>query len=108
MSFFELTIRKGREPFLVDIADEFNLQYNEHFNIALVKVTSATALDQTTTDQILSKVKKLIGTDKTIQLDTHIDAAIIGGFIIQFGDNLYDSSVVYQLAKLKQSFSHNS
>jgi len=107
MSFFELTIRKGREPLLVDIADEFNLQYNEHFNIALVKVTSATALDQTTTDQILSKVKELIGTDKTIQLDTHIDAAIIGGFIIQFGDNLYDSSVAYQLAKLKQSFSHN-
>jgi F-type H+-transporting ATPase subunit delta len=65
-------------------------------------------LDQTTTDQILSKVKELIGTDKTIQLDTHIDASIIGGFIIQFGDNLYDSSVAYQLAKLKQSFSHNS
>jgi F-type H+-transporting ATPase subunit delta len=53
-------------------------------------------------------VKELIGTDKTIQLDTHIDPTIIGGFIIQFGDNLYDSSVAYQLAKLKQSFSHNS
>ena len=44
--------------------------------------SSATALDEQQPIGFLSKVKELIGTDKTIQLDTHIDAAIIGGFII--------------------------
>ncbi|MCO6461259.1 MAG: ATP synthase F1 subunit delta [Saprospiraceae bacterium] len=108
MAFFNLTIQKGRESLLVDIADEFFEQYNHQFNIALVKVTSATTLDQPTIDKILDKVKSLVGSDKTIQLETVVNPDIIGGFIIQYDDKLYDSSVAYQLSKLKQSFLQHS
>jgi F-type H+-transporting ATPase subunit delta len=107
LAFFDLSVKKGRESLLVDIADEFTTQYNAKFNIALVKVTSASALDDATSEQIMSKVKGLIGSGKTIQLETKIDPALIGGFIIEFDDKLYDSSVVYQLNKLKHSFSNN-
>ncbi len=107
MAFFNLSVKKGRESLLIDIAEEFNTQYNAQFNIALVKVTSATALDAATTEKILSKVRSLIGENMTIQLETKIDPVLIGGFIIQFEDKLYDSSVLYQMNKLKQTFSQN-
>jgi len=107
LAFFDLSVKKGRESLLIDIADEFTTQYNTKFNIALVKVTSASALNESTTEQIMSKVKGLIGAGKTIQLETKVDPALIGGFIIEFDDKLYDSSVAYQMNKLKQSFSHN-
>lgn len=106
MAFFDLSVKKGRESLLVDIADEFKALYNRHFNIALVKVTSAVALNEATKDQILSKVKTMVGADKQIQLETKVDPALIGGFIIQYDDKLYDSSVAYQLNKLKQTFTH--
>jgi len=103
LAFFNLSVKKGRESLLIDIADE----YNTKFNIALVKVTSATALDASTTEIILNKVKSMIGDNKTIQLDTKIDPVLIGGFIIEFDGKLYDSSVAYQINKLKHSFSNN-
>jgi len=49
----------------------------------------------------------MIGDNKTIQLDTKIDPVLIGGFIIEFDGKLYDSSVAYQMNKLKHSFSNN-
>ena len=49
----------------------------------------------------------MIGDNKTIQLETKINPALIGGFIIEFNGNLYDSSVAYQMNKLKHSFSNN-
>lgn len=107
MAFFNLSVKKGRESLLIDIADEFITQYNAQYNIALVKVTSATPLDTVTTEKILSKVRSLIGENMKIQLETKIDPSLIGGFIIQFEDKLYDSSVRYQMNKLKQTFSHN-
>lgn len=107
LAFFNLSVKKGRESLLIDIAEEFNIQYNTKFNIALVKVTSATALDASTTEIILNKVKSMIGDNKTIQLETKINPALIGGFIIEFNGNLYDSSVAYQMNKLKHSFSNN-
>ncbi|HMY85044.1 MAG: ATP synthase F1 subunit delta [Saprospiraceae bacterium] len=107
MSFFDLTIKKGRESLLVDIADQFTEQYNTLFNIALVKVTSAAPLDEATTNIILDKIKGLVGSDKQIQLETALNPDLIGGFIIQYADRLYDSSVAYQLNKLKQTLTHN-
>lgn len=107
MSFFDLTIKKGRESLLVDIADQFAEQYNNLFNIALVKVTSAAPLDDATRAIILDKIKGMVGSNKQIQLETAVNPDLIGGFIIQYADRLYDSSVAYQLNKLKQTFTHN-
>lgn len=107
MSFFDLTIKKGRESLLVDIADQFAEQYNNLFNIALVRVTSAAPLDDAIRSIILEKVKGIVGNDKQIQLESDVNPDLIGGFIIQYADRLYDSSVAYQLKKLKQTFTHN-
>lgn len=106
--FFDITIRKNREAILPEMALAFDEQYNEHFLIAHVKVTSAVALNAQTTEVIKSKVRDLVGADKTIEIDSKIDPSIIGGFILQYKDQLYDSSVAYQLSKLRQSFTQHS
>jgi F-type H+-transporting ATPase subunit delta len=107
MRFIELTIKKGREKMLPEIADAYKSQYNKAHNLLVVKVTSATALDQTTRQTIIDKVNTLTGNNMTIEIHTHIDASLLGGFIIEYGDMLYDASVNSQVNKLKNSFSKN-
>jgi len=43
----------------------------------------------------------------TVEIDTKVDPAIIGGFVVQLGDKLYDASVAHQLSALKKEFSDN-
>jgi F-type H+-transporting ATPase subunit delta len=41
----------------------------------------------------------------TIELNTEIDPAILGGFILRIGDLQYNASIANQFQKIKQEFS---
>jgi F-type H+-transporting ATPase subunit delta len=43
----------------------------------------------------------------SVEIDTKVDPSIIGGFVIQLGDKLYDASVAHQLSTLKKEFNNN-
>lgn len=103
-AFLNIVTDKSREGYLLDIFDAFENQYNKHHKITSAKITSATEID----DNILAEVKKIVkdntGFDN-IQLESTIDPSLIGGFVLQFEDKLYDCSVKRKLNKLKKSFS---
>ena len=46
-------------------------------------------------------------TDQTVEIATEIDPDLIGGFVIEFGDRLYDASVKHKLDLLKKEFVGN-
>ena len=101
-AFFEIIIRKGREAYLPEISAEFLNQYKVYNRISTVKITTASALS----DAALSDIKtKLLSSDITMdKLDiiTHVNADILGGFVIEIGDKLYDASVQHKLDKLRK------
>jgi len=103
-SFLSAVVNKKREAYLIDIFDAFESQYNKHHKIISAKITSAVEIDS----NILAEVKKIVkentGFDN-IQLEKTIDPSLIGGFVLQFEDKLYDCSVKRKLDKLKKSFS---
>ncbi|MFK8056437.1 MAG: ATP synthase F1 subunit delta [Saprospiraceae bacterium] len=107
-SFFRIVTSKRREEVLPDIANAYMEQYNLEQGISKLKITSATQLDSSAIEAI--KAKLLAGgliTSK-VEIELVIDPEILGGFVIEVGDKLFDSSVASQLSKLRKGFTGNS
>ena len=90
--FINLLVAKGRELNLPEIAGSFITQYNAAKNIRTVKLTTATAMDDKIKSSIVAKVAGYMPND-TIDLKTEINDALIGGFVLEVEDKLYDASV---------------
>ncbi len=94
--FLTLMIKKGRERYFHEMVESFILQYNVIKNITPVTITSAVKLDAGLVQSMLTalKTKEKLG---EIELTEVIDESIIGGYILQYGDKMIDSSVVKNL-----------
>jgi F-type H+-transporting ATPase subunit delta len=103
-SFINILISKGREAHLADIAEHFINQYEDIKHISTVQLTSATDLSDEMLDQIKAKLAASTELYDNVRIKTKIDPSILGGFIIEYGDKLYDASVAYSLKKLRNRF----
>lgn len=106
-SFLAILLRKGREFYLPEIADEFMEQYRKLNNITNVKVTTAVKLSDDALAGIKKKLEESSATSSNIEITTAVNADLIGGFVIEFEDRLFDSSVAHQLEQLRKEFSKN-
>ena len=107
MAFFNIVLRKGREGYLPDIAKEFLAQYKTLKQISTVKLTTATPVSVDSLEAIKRQLQGSSKTDNNIELETSVNPDIIGGFVIEFNDKLYDASVAHKLGQLKKEFSDN-
>ncbi len=78
----------------------------EHRGEVTAEVTAAQALDQAQIDAIASNLKKVLG--KNVQVNLHVDAAIMGGLIVKVGSRLIDSSVKTKLERLHRALKSNN
>ncbi len=91
-AFINLLVSKGRELNLPEIAGAFITQYNELKNIRTVTLTTAAAMDDKIKTNILSKIAGYMPND-TVDLKTAVNGDLIGGFVLEVEDKLYDASV---------------
>jgi F-type H+-transporting ATPase subunit delta len=105
MSFMDLMTRKGREFYLMGIAQEYINIYKESIGVKVAYVTTATPLDAATREQVLAIISKTKGTN--IELVETVNKDLIGGFILRMGDEQYDASVTKKLRQLKNQFDDN-
>lgn len=101
--FLTITVNKKREAGLPDIFDAFIDQYNDHHKITAAVLTSATEVNESLMTRVKSIIKEATGRDR-IDLKTKVDPKLIGGFVLQFEDKLYDTSVARKLDKLRKEF----
>ena len=104
--FNELLVKKGRESDLPEIASAFVDQYNGIKGIHRVKLTTAVAVSDTLKKSIVGKVKMERGLG-TIELETAVDEKLIGGFVLEFNNNLVDASILRDLKDIKKQFVRN-
>ncbi|RME93746.1 MAG: ATP synthase F1 subunit delta [Bacteroidetes bacterium] len=107
LAFFRILVQKGREPLLSEIAAEFLAQYKDLKHITTVKLTTARPLREAS----LQALKKKLEADErieTVELETATDADLIGGFVLEMGDRIYDASVQHKLESLKRQFTGNT
>lgn len=105
-AFTVLLINKGRESNLPEIASAFIDQYREYKNIHIVKLTTAAPLSDSLRSAIVAQVKKAGGIEN-IELVEKIDESILGGFVLQIGDKLVDTSIAYDLKAIAKQFENN-
>jgi len=103
LRFIRILTKKRREPYLIDIADSFIRHYNIINGITPMKLTTASEIPKESKNEILSAFKEKEGID-IIELTSKIEEDLIGGFILQFDDKLYDASISRQLNILKKEF----
>ncbi len=106
MAFYGIVARKNRAGLLVDIAREFQVQYNLHMGIQVANLTTTFPITEEMRKKFVSVVKEISGFEK-IELHEKIDADIIGGFVLKVNDRQLDESLSSKLKALKLEFSYN-
>ncbi|PSR14348.1 MAG: ATP synthase F1 subunit delta [Bacteroidetes bacterium] len=106
LAFLRILINKGREPYLPEIASEFIAQYKKLNHISTVKVTTAEPLSIAALASLQKKLEASSFTDTKVEITTAVDQELIGGFVLEIGDRIYDASVQQKLDELKRSFQH--
>lgn len=104
--FYKLLVKKEREGALPAIAKAFIEQYKVHKEIHTVKLTTAVPLSEQLTNEILNKIRTTTQMQK-IELHTEVDADLIGGFVLQVGDQMVEGSVAYDLKLIARQFENN-
>lgn len=106
-AFVDIILKKHREFYLPDIISSFKEQYRDYKGIVIATLTVAAPLtDNTVLDEVKQIIRKDTGKNEVeIQLKT--DPALLGGFILQFGDKLYDTSIAHKLDTLRKDFTVN-
>ena len=105
-SFLQLMTSKAREAVLPEIITSFIQQYKDEKGIKTVKLTTAVPVSEALKQQIIAQVKKTGGYDN-LELEEAIDPKIIGGFVLQAGDQLIDASIAYDLKNISRQFENN-
>ena len=104
MRFLALITKKGREIFIKEISHQFKILYNKHHNII-----EAVVILPTGDDSIVNELKRLLTnyTNSNISISSKVDPSLIGGFILNFADNQYDTSLRKRIHQLRTQFSDN-
>ena len=105
-AFNRLLINKGREAYLPEIITSFIDQYKQQKGIHTVKLTTAVPVTEEVKQQIIGQVQKQSNMNN-IDLKTIVNEEIIGGFVLEIGDQLVDASIAYDLNKIKSQFMNN-
>jgi F-type H+-transporting ATPase subunit delta len=108
LSFFNLIFKKGRSEVLKDILESFDDHYRAWKGIDVIELTTAEALNDTARSQMLKRFQELPRyKNRTVELREKVDEKIIGGFVAQFEDLLYDASIRHDLQYIKKQFIEN-
>ncbi len=104
--FNKLLTAKGRENDLPEIVEAVIQQYHAIKGIHTVTLTTAIPVSDELKKAIETKVAKEAGLG-TVQLEAKVDEKIIGGFILEFNNNLLDASILRDLRDIKKQFATN-
>jgi F-type H+-transporting ATPase subunit delta len=105
-AFFDLLMKKNRENVLTEITIGFREQYNVIKGINKVKLVTAQPISEDVKAAILNKLTVDAGLTN-IEMETKVDESLIGGFILEYNNNIVNASVLHDLLQIKKSFLRN-
>lgn len=105
-AFVKLLVNKGREANLPEIAAAFIAQYKEMKNIKTVKLTTAAPINDTVKKAILNKVTASLNSS-VVEMKEVVDVSLIGGFVLEMDDKLFDASIRRDLNDVRSQFMKN-
>ncbi|MCB0700782.1 MAG: ATP synthase F1 subunit delta [Chitinophagales bacterium] len=106
VAFIKLLVNKGREENLPEIAGAFISRYKEMKNIKSVKLTTAIPASDSLREAIMAKVKVALP-DAEIEMKEEVNPDLIGGFVLQMDDKLFDASIRRDINDVRAQFNKN-
>ena len=100
MSFIDMVFKNKREIYFNGIAHNYIQRYKSSKNIKSVELTTAVKIKESHVEVFKAQVLKTY--KATIEMVEKVDPDIVGGFVIQVDDILYDASVKRQLRNIEQ------
>jgi len=97
--FVEHLAETGRIRYVKDVNEAFQEILAERQNRAAVRLTTAVAINNGDLADIKQKLEGLTG--KQVDIDSRVDAALIGGAKAQIGSTIYDGTIKNQLNKMR-------
>ncbi len=104
MAFLNIIVNKGREQYLPEIASEFVKQYRKMKGISSVRLITASPVSEEYLSAIKAKLMESEETDQSVEITTEIDPDLIGGFVIEFEDKVYNASIAHKIEEIKKDF----
>jgi F-type H+-transporting ATPase subunit delta len=104
-AFLELIIKKRREMFIEDIARQFVILHLENNGVEEALLITAHKIDDAFRAKVIALVEK--NTGNKVVLEERIDPSILGGFILRYGDNQFDTSLEREFQLLRREFNKN-
>jgi F-type H+-transporting ATPase subunit delta len=98
--FLMLLEEQKRMKQLAPIVDFFQELYDQEQGVLKAKITSARPLSD---EQLVALRRKLEGRfQKRVAMEPKVQPALLGGFTVQVGDMIFNSSTAHQLEVFKQ------
>ncbi len=96
-----LIVSRGGVEAMRDVQEAYTHLLDERLGRQRVEVVAAVPLDQVELDRITDLVGRMVG--KEVVVSAQVDESILGGLIIQIGDQLLDGSASTALERLRQT-----
>ena len=96
-----LLVHKGAIRLGRDILNQYRLLFDAHQGIEHAEVTTAIPLDERDKEMVSKRIGEVLG--RKVTLDLHVEPSLLGGFIAQVGDMVFDGSIRRNLENLEKS-----
>ncbi|HSR19147.1 MAG TPA: ATP synthase F1 subunit delta [Ignavibacteriaceae bacterium] len=97
--FVRFVVDKNRENFLLGIASAFLGLRDEYIGFVNVSIKTAYEFNDEQKKRLKEKLESLL--NKKVGFSFEIDKSLVGGFIAQVNDTVYDASLKHQLDLLR-------
>ena len=101
-NFVHFIIEKRREEILYSVGMRFIDLRNEHLGIVELIVKTAFELSDDQKEILKKRFENIL--NKKAIMNFRVDDNLVGGFVAQVGDTVYDASMKHQLELLKNEF----
>jgi len=100
-NLFAILVANQRTGQAKSIAREFGRMADEAAGRVQVTVTSATPLSAKARTQVDDRLAQAIGSG--LDISHQVDAALLGGLVVQVGSKVFDNSIRHHLAQMHQA-----
>lgn len=100
LKFFRLICRKNRAQILLDCTKAFMDLYCNYKGIVRANISTAVKISVQISKDFESIISESSG--KKVELETSVDASLLGGYVLKVGDSQIDNSLKSKLNKLRR------
>ncbi|MBR1849845.1 MAG: ATP synthase F1 subunit delta [Bacteroidales bacterium] len=105
MLFLSFVVKKNRSVNLKGIGTAYLDIYRESRGIVKTDFVTSTEVQPEVEQMVRELVERHTG--KSVELDTKVNASMIGGFTMAFNNNMYDARISTKIQKLRKEYSKN-